>query len=83
MDAKLAKLEAKLGGGPTPAQAKKEAKREKQNAKKQKKEIRAIAEKSLDPENWTKAVLQGGDAKFSSTVGNPIFSVPFLGLWGL
>lgn len=66
MDAKLAKMEKKLGVGGAP-KTKKEMKREKQQAKKEKAEIRQLAAKSLEVGNWTEQLLNGGE-KFSSTV---------------
>ena len=69
MDARLAKMEKKLGiSGGGGGKSKKELKKEKQKAKQEKAEIRQLAAKSLEVGNWTEQLLTGGGEKFSSRV---------------
>ena len=65
MDARLAKMEKKLGiSGGGGGKSKKELKKEKQKAKQEKAEIRQLAAKSLEVGNWTEQLLTGGARNF-------------------
>jgi hypothetical protein len=75
MDERMAKMAKKMDGSdPAPLsvedkiKGRKAAKFAKREQKREKKEVKNLAAKSMDVSNWTNAVLSGSDSRFAGKV---------------